>query len=128
MKGSRTGLCFKWLCVLIMGLGVSAWEVAHADPVTVTGAIFNRTGNPLPGLTVFVTSGEYKTPPGISDDSGAFQVKLEQLVENSPTYHLKIYWGDQLKYDQPLFRQPFNGQLWGTAHRVLDVGHITIGL
>ena len=117
---------FKWwLWVLTFGLSILALNPAFGDPVIVTGVISNAAGTPLPGLTVFVSSGDYKSPQSITNSAGVFQINAE-LKDNTPSYNLEVYWGDEVKNRQ-LFRKPFNGPLWGTSNGVLNLGQIKLG-
>lgn len=111
----------KWrlLWALAFGLSILAPNPVFGDPVIVTGVILNGSGAPLPGLTVFVSSGDYKSPPSITNAAGLFQINAE-LKDNTPSYSLDIYWGDEVKHRQP-FRKPFNG------HGVLNLGQIKLG-
>lgn len=102
----------------------SAW----ADSVVIKGSIFNRAGTPLPGCTVFIISGSYKTPPVISETSGTFEIELSLQTGSPSSYFLEIYWGQELMYRKPLFRQPFNDPLWQTQNGVLEIPRITLGL
>ncbi len=101
---------------------------ACADSVLIKGAIFNRAGTPLPGCTVFAISGSYKTPPVISETSGTFEIELSLQTGSPSSYFLEIYWGQELMYRKPLFRQPTNDPLWQTQNGVLEIPPITLGL
>jgi hypothetical protein len=115
--------CWRW--AITFGLSILALNSAFGDPVTVTGVILSGSGDPLPGLTVFVSSGDYTSPRTVTNDAGFFQIKAE-LRNNTPTYFLDIYWGSEVK-TRTLLRKPFNGQLWGTANGVLNLGQIKLG-
>ena len=112
------------LCIVILALTAVFSQSACADSVLITGAIFNRAGKPLPGCTVFVFSGNDRTPPSITETSGTFEIELS-VEGNSPSYFLEIYWGSQLMYRKPL---PFNGPLLGAQNGVLKIPPITLGL
>jgi hypothetical protein len=117
---------FNWsLWAFILCLSVLFIKPALGDPITVTGFISNASGAPIPGLTVFVSSGDYKSPQSVTNSAGFFQVNAD-LKENTPSYYLEIYWGDEVKNRQ-LFRKPFNGQLWGTTNGILNLGQIRLG-
>ena len=112
------------LCFMILALTAVFSQSACAGSVVITGAIFNRAGTPLPGCTVFVDSGNYRTPPIITETSGTFEIDLA-VQGNSPSYFLEIYWGKELMYRKPL---PLNGPLLGAQNGVLKIPPITLGL
>ena len=110
------------LYFVILALTAIFSQSACADSVLITGAIFNRAGTPLPGCTVFVVSGNYRTLPSITKTSGTFEIELS-VEGNSPSYFLEIYWGKVLMY-----RKPFNGPLSGAQNGVFQIPPITLGL
>jgi hypothetical protein len=62
---------------LVLLIATTAWgQAAHAEQQTIQGQILNRAGQPLPGCIVFIASPEYRTPPAITDSSGAFQITM----------------------------------------------------
>jgi hypothetical protein len=101
-------------------------QSARADSALVTGAISNRSGQSLPGCTVFVVSGNYRTAPGITGTLGTFEIEVS--VETNSPYYLEIYWGQELMYRKRLYREPFGGPLWGTRNGNLAIPHISLGL
>jgi hypothetical protein len=125
MKFPSTLAPFPLLVALV--LWTMGLESAYADTVLVTGTVANRAGQALPGCTVSVVSGDYRTAPSTTDADGRFDVDLA-LRPNTPSYFLEIYWGRELKLRKQLYRQPNNGPLWGTEDGILHVSRISLGL
>ena len=112
------------LCFVILALSAILMQSAYS--VLVTGAISNRAGKPLPGCTVFVVSGDYRTAPSITGTLGTFEIEVS--VETNSPYYLEIYWGQELMYRKRLYREPVGGPLWGTQNGNLAIQRISLGL
>lgn len=86
LAGTAAGL----LTVLVL-----AGAPAHAE--TLSGAVVDAGGKPIPGLTVFLVHPKAgRSSPSVTDSLGRFLFSSVPAIPDD--YYLEVYWGDRLVY------------------------------
>ncbi len=73
------------------------FNVVPSEAASMSGAVVNKTGQGIPGLTVSLAHPAVgRSYPCTTDELGRFV--LNGIPPRPEPYYLEIYWGDQLVY------------------------------
>jgi hypothetical protein len=82
--------------ILVIFVLLAAGAYAQPRSASLGGAVIDRQGRPVPGLTVSVVSMQSgRSAPRVTDQAGQF---LFANIPAGQSYYLEIYWGRQLMY------------------------------
>jgi hypothetical protein len=97
MSGYRVRL----VAVLAMVFATILCYPQDASASTVAGRVLYKSGQPIPGLTVYLVHPNVgRSAPASTDSEGRFSIaNVPQVAE---PFYLEVYWGRTLKYRKTL--------------------------
>jgi hypothetical protein len=105
----KANLLLTLILTLALVFSATAQQSGYA---TLSGAVVDRQGHPVPGLSVSLIAEKGQINPVTTDRNGRF---VFANVRIGRVYYVEIYWGRDLMYRQPV-----------TLSRALNLGVIRL--